>query len=94
MTCLMETFSYVKVFYIEFNKEIFPGDLSQTLSKSTWVKLVRNILTINYMPCTSLKNELNSSFAGFPGQTSDKPCRLMSDDVIHAKLRECWTYDS
>ena len=63
-------------------------------TKSTWAKLVRNILTINYMPCTSLKNELNSSFAGFPGQTSDKPCRLMSDDVIHAKLRKCWTYDS
>ena len=46
MTCFMETFSYVKIFYIEFNKEIFPGDLSQTLSKSTWAKLVRNILTI------------------------------------------------
>ena len=34
-------------------------------TKSTWAKLVRNILTINYMPCTPLKNELNSSFAGF-----------------------------
>ena len=48
MTCFMETFSYVKVFYIEFNKEIFPGDLSQTLSKPTWANFVRNILTINY----------------------------------------------
>ena len=71
MTCFMETFSYVKIFYIEFNKEIFPGDLSQTLSKSTWAKLVRNILTINYMPCTSLKTESNSSFAGSQGQTSN-----------------------
>ena len=62
MTCFMETFSYVKIFYIEFNKEIFPGDLSQTLSKSTWAKLVRNILTINYLPCTSRKlNEIQAS---------------------------------
>ena len=57
MTCFMETFSYVKIFYIEFNKEIFPGDLSQTLSKPTWANFVRNILTINYLPCTSRKIE-------------------------------------
>ena len=58
--------------YIEILiRKYFQECLSPTFTKSTWAKLVRNILTINYMPCTSLKTESNSSFAGSQGQTSN-----------------------
>ena len=51
MTCYMENLFPMLKHYIEnLIRKYFQECLSQTFTKSTWANLVRNILTIHYMP--------------------------------------------